>query len=187
MKFFLDAHYAPYKDKHRYWPGLLLLVQCALLFNTDDNVTLLSISAATLGIATWVWNFGSVFKFWYLNALEGSFILNLGLLAAGTHYVRNAGGNQAALTHASIGVAFTTFLGIVIYHVCLQVKDTNLFTKCKDRYLYSTGQERVEGQSHIREVGLSQTITETTSLIGSERMPRFVDFSQPREPLLESY
>ena len=63
VKFFLDANYAPYKDKHRYWPGLLLLVQFPLLFNTDDNVTLLSISAATLGIATWVWNFGSV-EFW---------------------------------------------------------------------------------------------------------------------------
>ena len=181
MKFFLDAHYAPYKDEHRYWPGLLLLVQCALFttaFNTDANVTLLSILTVTLGIATWVWNFGSVFKFWYLNALEGSFILNLGILTAGTQYVLHTGGNQAALTYTSISVALVTFIGIVVYHVCLQVKGTDLVVQWREKFLKTYRQERVEGQNEV-ECSL------VTSLIGSQQMPRYVDFSQPREPLLE--
>ena len=184
VKFFLDAHYAPYKDEHRYWPGLLLLVQCALFntaFYTNTNVTLLSIFTATLGIAIWVWNFGSVFKFWYLNALEGSFILNLGILVAGTQYILHTGGNQAALTYMSISVALVTFTGIVVYHVCLQVRGTDLVMQCRERFLktYTPRQERVER--------LNESQMTEFSMIGSQRMPRYVDFSQPREPLLEPH
>lgn len=187
VKFFLDAHYAPYKDEHLYWPGLLLLVQCALFttaFYTDAHVTLLSMSTSTLGIATWVWKFGSVFKFWYLNALEGSFILNLGILTAGTHYILHTGGNQAALTYTSLTVALITFIGIVIYHICFQVKGTDLFMQCRERFLNAYRRhERIERQ---REVGFSQ-MTSEFSMIGSQRMPTYVDFSQPREPLLEPH
>ena len=180
MKFFLDAHYAPYKDEHRYWPGLLLLVQCILLSITalaGPSVVLLAISTATLGIATWVWNFGSVFKFWYLNALEGSFILNLGVLAAGTHYLRHAGGSQAALINASIAFAFVAFIGIVIYHIHLQVRDFGLLRLIKKFYW----PERAR-QNGVRS---SQEAEEETTLLG-QRMSSSVDFSQPREPLLES-
>ena len=190
VKFFLDAHYAPYKDEHRYWPGLLLLVQCALViftnaFYTNNNVTLLAISTVTVGIAIWVWNFGGVFKFWYLSALEGSFILNLGILTAGTQYILHTGGNQAALTYTSISVALVTFTGIVVYHVCLQIRGTDLFMQWRERFLktYTPRQERVERPN---EVEFSQMTTDF-SMIGSQRMPRYVDFSQLREPLLEPH
>ena len=86
LKAILDAYHAPYKPKHRYWTGMLLFVRCALFlvfaFNIsgNDSVNLLVISSATFGILVWFILSGVVYKSWYLNALEVSFILNLGLL-----------------------------------------------------------------------------------------------------------
>ena len=96
LKAILDAYHAPYKPKHRYWTGLLLLVRCALFlvfaFNIsgNDNVNLLVISSATSGIFVWFALSGMVYKKWYLNALELSFILNLGILAAATYHVNQS-------------------------------------------------------------------------------------------------
>ena len=58
-----------------------------------------------------------VYKSWNLNALEVSFILNLGILAVATYYVKLSGGIQAAVAYTSVGIAFLTFVGIVTYHI----------------------------------------------------------------------
>ena len=87
IKSFLDAYHAPYKDRHRYWIGLLLLI-CFILFlisaivdiesPQDPHVNLLVIMITSTSISVWVWNAsGGVYKKWYLNVLESSFILNL--------------------------------------------------------------------------------------------------------------
>ena len=65
---------------------------------------------------------GSVYKSWYLNALEVSFILNLGILAAATYHVTLSGGSQAAVAYTSVGIAFLTFVGIVTYHIYIRIK-----------------------------------------------------------------
>ena len=106
----LDAYHAPYKPKHRYWTGLLLLVRCALFlilaFNISGNesVNLLVISSATFGIIVGFALSGMVYKSWYLNALELSFILNLSILAAATYHVKLSGGSQAAVAYTSVGI-----------------------------------------------------------------------------------
>ena len=128
LKAILDAYHAPYKPKHRYWTGLLLLVRCALFlvfaFNIsgNDSVNLLVISSTTSGIFIWFAFSGMVYKKWCLNALELSFILNLGILAVTTIYVKVSGGSQAAVAYTSVGIAFLTFVGIVTYHIYLQIK-----------------------------------------------------------------
>ena len=128
LKAILDAYHAPYKPKHRYWTGLLLFIRCALFlvfaFNIscNDSVNLLVISSTTSGIFIWFALSGMVYKSWYLNALELSFILNLGILAVTTIYVKVSGGSQAAVAYTSVGIAFFTFVGIVTYHIYLQIK-----------------------------------------------------------------
>ena len=105
LKAILDAYHAPYKPKHRYWTGLLLFIRCALFlvfaFNISGNngVNLLVISSTTSGIFIWFALSGMVYKKWYLNALELSFILNLGILAVATIYVKLSGGSQAAVAY----------------------------------------------------------------------------------------
>ena len=53
---------------------------------------------------------------------ELSFILNLGMLAVAIQHVKQSGGSQAAVTYTSVGIAFLTFVGIVIYHIYLRIK-----------------------------------------------------------------
>ena len=128
LKAILDAYHAPYKPKHQYWTGLLLLVRCALFlvfaFNIsgNDSVNLLVICSATFGIIVGFALSGMVYKSWCLNALELSFILNLGILAVTTIYVKVSGGSQAAVAYTSVGIAFLTFVGIVTYHIYLKIK-----------------------------------------------------------------
>ena len=71
-------------DKHRYWTGLMFLVRFALFllfaFNAlgDPSVNLRAIGfvSGTLQIAYTL--FGNrIYKTWYLNTLEFSFIVNL--------------------------------------------------------------------------------------------------------------
>ncbi len=120
MKTFFDAHYAPYKDNHRYWTGLLLLVRfLILLLSTIINIgkpqdphTNLLVMIVVLSVLL-AWVSRGVYKKWYLDALEASFIFNLIVLAVGTYQVRLSGGSQAALVYTSVGIAFVTFLGIV--------------------------------------------------------------------------
>ena len=128
LKAILDTYHAPYKPKHRYWTGLLLLVRCAffLVFafniNRNDSVKLLVISSATFGIIVFFALSGMVYKSWYLNVLEVSLIFNLGTLAVATYHVKLSGGSQAAVAYTSIGIAFLTFVGIVTYHIYLRIK-----------------------------------------------------------------
>lgn len=81
----------------------------------------------SVGLQTWVWNAGGMYKKWYLNTLESSFILNLALLAAATHHIRLVGGNQAAVVYSSVGVAFTTFIVIITYHICQRVRESRVW------------------------------------------------------------
>ncbi len=58
-----------------------------------------------------------MYKKWYNNILESSFILNLTILAVASYQVKVEGGNQAVVVYTSVSVAFVTFLGIMAYHV----------------------------------------------------------------------
>ena len=128
VKAVLDIYHAPYRPKHQYWTGLFLLLRCAffLVFafdvSGDANIHLLVISSASFGIVFSFALLGSVYKSWYLNALDLSFILNLGILAVATNYVLQSGGSQAHVAYTSVGIAFLTFVVIVIYHIYVRIK-----------------------------------------------------------------
>ena len=96
-------------------------------------MNILAIAVCLIGLQTIIFQF-KVYKAWYLNVLEASFIINLLLLAIGTYYVEISQGNQNALTYTSVSVAFATFCGIVVYHSCLQVKDTMVFKKLYEKF-----------------------------------------------------
>ena len=94
----------------------MLFLHCALFlafaFNIsgDECVNLLVISSATLGIFVGFTLLGKVYKNWYLNALEVSFTLNLGMLAAATYHVTLSGGSQVAVAYTSVGIALDPHL-----------------------------------------------------------------------------
>ena len=135
VKYFLDAYYGPYKPHHRYWTGFLLFIRCALFlvfaFNVlgDASLNLLVIASSMLGVTSLTRLTKGIYKGWILDLLEASYFLNLGVLAAGTYYVQQAGGNQAALAYVSVGIAFFTFIVIATVQAYKQFKGTRLGQK----------------------------------------------------------
>ena len=135
LKPFTDAYHAPYKAKHRYWPGLLLVLRFVLLLvfalnpQQDPNINLLAILVGAGILQLWAWISGGVYKNWCLDALEGSFTLNLTILGATTYYVNHSGGNQLAVGYTSVIMALATFIGILAYHVFQQLRHTKLWKK----------------------------------------------------------
>ena len=138
LKPFMDSYHAPYKAKHRYWPGLLLVLRMILLlafvieFNPQQNrtsINLLSILVVAGFLQLWAWISGGVYRNWCLDALEGSFSLNLIILASATYYVNRSEGAQIAVGYTSVSIALVTFIGILTYHIFLQVRHTKLWKK----------------------------------------------------------
>ena len=122
LKPFLDAYYGPFKDKHHYWVGVLLVVRGVLFvffasfFAIENNVNLLLISITPLAILLYTSFIGRLYKTMYATILENLCFLNLGVLGIGTFYIRVVGGNQGALVTTSIGTAFLEFCGVTMFH-----------------------------------------------------------------------
>ena len=124
LKPFMDSYHAPYKPKHRYWSGLLLVLRFVflLVFDTSPqqnkaNPNLLSILVGTGALQMWAWVSGGVYEKWYLDVLEGSFALNIIILVGAIYYVKLAEGNQLAVGYTSVSIAFVTFTsGFLSFH-----------------------------------------------------------------------
>ena len=135
LKPFMDSYHAPYKPKHRYWPGLLLVLRFVLFLvfavnhQQDPSINLLAILVGAGILQLWAWVSGGVYKNWCLDALEGSFVLNLIVLSVATYHVQLSGGNQLAVGYTSVSIAFATFIGILAYHIFQQVRHTKLWKK----------------------------------------------------------
>ena len=143
LKPFMDSYHAPYKAKHRYWPGLLLVLRfvfflvLAIEFSPQQdrtNINLLSILVVAGILQLWAWISGGVYRNWCLNGLEGSFVLNLTILAGATMYTRflNRSGDQSsqhAVGYTSVSIALITFIAILAYHIFQQVRNTKLWKK----------------------------------------------------------
>ena len=135
LKPLMDSYHAPYKAKHRYWPGLLLVLRFVLLLvfalniQQDHSVNLLAILVGTGLLVAWAWVSGGVYRNWCLDALECSFALNLTILAAATFYVNHSRGNQLAVGYTSVSIALITFISILAYHIFQQLRQTKLWKK----------------------------------------------------------
>ena len=134
-----DAYIGPYKDRHHYWTGMLLLV-CAVLFlvftaniTANPAVNLLVTILTAFSLLAHGAIAGQVYKLWYLNMIEYSYFLNLGVLACAIFYTR-ASGQEATLHHSgttvhgqkvvvytSVVIAIGTFIIIVMIHIVRKV------------------------------------------------------------------
>ena len=174
LKPFMDSYHAPYKAKYRYWPGLLLVLRFVLLLvfalnpQQDPSVDLLVILVGTGLLQLWAWVSGGVYRNWCLDALEGSFMLNLITLAAATSYVNHSRGNQLAVGYTSVSIALAMFIGILTYHIFQQLRHTKLWKKVPKLNL------------KFNRPNIVQVANEPADNLAAE-----ADFSRFREPLLE--
>ena len=124
------------------------------------------------GIITLAFTMSVVYKQRSLGVLEVSFLLNMVVLAVATYYITVSGGSQAAATFTSIGIAFTTFAGIVIFHIFLQIRKTNCFRKvCFAEHYEEISPQENEQPAVSKEVSAPNysSVTLREPLLGTER------------------
>ena len=154
LKPFMDSYHAPYKAKHRYWPGLLLVLRFVLLlvfaFNIqqDPSINLLAILVGTGMVQLWAWVSGGVYKNWCLDALEGSFALNLIIVAAATSYVDHSQGYQLAVGYTSVSIALATFVCIFVFQLA-NVTGITRYLKRKCRALKLAIRNRAGAEAEV--------------------------------------
>ena len=116
---FINVYHAPYKANSRFWLGLCLLLRLVLLIVSataeETNANLLTISTFCLVLMSIIGTTRGVYTNRWLDVLEISFILNLGVFSAATYHNKLTKGDQTVTAYLSISVAFITFLGIVSY------------------------------------------------------------------------
>lgn len=127
----LDAFQGPYKDKFRCWSGVMLVLRSVLLFAFSVNALgsprlnlLLTVSLMVL-LLGFTYNVGTVYRQLSVNVLDSFYIVNLILLAAWTEFNRQGDSfkrNQAATAYVLVSTAFVCFLGILVYHIGLQIR-----------------------------------------------------------------
>lgn len=196
LKPFMDAYHAPYKKQTRYWTGLLLLTRCGLFltfaFNSVGSSKVNLLAASSVGIALAVLK-ERVYEKHYNDILESSFILNLCIFSIATLFITEEGsGSQFVLSSISVGVAFVTFVGILLFHIYLQLDKTVAMGKVKTYILTSRlygillcqkasrMEEMEKNEAELRsldrrttELTLVESLTDSTVVV-------------LREPLLES-
>ena len=179
LKPFMDSYHAPYKAKHRYWPGLLLVFRFVLIvafaFNPhqDPNINLLAILLGAGILQLWAWASHGVYKNWCLDALEGSFTLNLIVLVGTNMYINITNGrNQVkrVVGYTSVSIAAITFIGILAYHIVQQLKHTKLWKKMPKLKL------------ELKQLNTKQTEDNLNNLNNNPKVPDDAEF---REPWLE--
>ena len=121
LKPVFDAYAGPYKDKYRFWTGMLLGVRTLLiiLFTTnttgsiDRNLLFILVASSLLLVA----NTHGAYSNWVYNYLESFFYLQLGVFAGGVLYAKNDRATIMALANTSIGITLILFLAVIAYHI----------------------------------------------------------------------
>ena len=125
LKPIIDAHVGPYKDKYRFWPGLLLLSRVILFLafalNSlgDANLNLLLITVVVLVIFCLELALRGVYKTCSLDVLDAGILLNLGTLSSLTSYVQTDW--QSAVTVPLLSVISAIFAGVLLLHICARI------------------------------------------------------------------
>ena len=155
----IDAYTGPYKIRHRYWTGLLLLVRICLflVFSlnvlNNPNINLLAIASAMFCLLAYLSMVGGVYKLWWLNLIEIAFILNIGILSIASIYQINSDSAQRSVTYTSTAIAFALFIAIVIYHLVQKIINSRKFkTLMKSKNIKEAQEhDQIETRGQINE------------------------------------
>ena len=180
MKPLFDSYIGSYKDKHRYWTGLLLVARAVLILVYaltslgDPAVNLLCTISVVTGLTVVNLAIGGAYKNWILTLLEQSFLLNLCILSAATQYTRQGGGNQTAVAYISVTVSLATSAGIFLYHTLITLRKCRCLKRSQTRpvTMVNIVQEEPSSDSDPEE-------------IKPPRKRQVLLFDEFREPVLE--
>ena len=116
---FINVYHAPYKANSHYWIGVCLQLRLFLMVIStaeETSANLLTISTLCIVLVSIIGTTRGVYINRWLDVLEISFILNLGIFSAATYHNKLTEGDQTVAAYLSIIFAFITFAAIVSYH-----------------------------------------------------------------------
>ena len=192
IKPLLDAYQGPYRDKFRYWTGLLLVVRIVLFAIFGGNALgdpRINLFAITIVVATllvfWVIA-GKVYKKLWMKPLESFFMLNLIILTTSTLFLKSLEGfsvvkKQAVLTSIMVGSTALVFIGILAYQCCQEVTKKSVFKhvllKCS-AFVTNADHDRVCAEN-------SEGVSDgSTAAVPQQPTVSVIAMNELREPLL---
>ena len=173
----MDAYHAPYSRKHRYWTGLMLLTRCVLfiafsMVYTGDKITVNSyiIVLVISGILLIKTCSTILYKSFWKNALEVSFLYNLEVLGATLYFLKsNSLKNMTTAMcnsiNASILISFVVFLGVLLYHAHLKLQNVRLYKLAKQAFQRKFPSKNMTDFSNNNEKESSRLILPTKSQV----------------------
>ena len=157
LKPFFDAYTGPYRDNHRYWTGLLLIVRIVLLtgfsLNRSNkptvNLFLTTVVVSTLLI--WLHFTGWVYKSFLNNCLELFFLFNLSLTSVAALFDLSDGSSTPTVIYTSTGISFALFIGIILYHTLRRLFLSRVGAKLKNfvQEVFSTREVNTDPSSQV--------------------------------------
>ena len=196
LKPIIDAHVGPYKDKYRFWPGLLLLSRVILFlafaFNSlgDANLNLLLITIVVVAVICLQLALRGVYKTWSLDVLDAVVLMNLVTLSSLSWYVQTDW--QSAVTVPLLSVLSAIFAGVLLLHICARIvaQRTHNYNVSELQNLYNISQswgDRQHGSTHaelqnLANIDNSDSDSETRNLLQPHRaqLERLQPLSQPQ-------
>ena len=121
LKPVFDSYAGPYKDKYRFWTGMLLVVRSLLIIlftiNTAGSVDINLLIISMVSFALLMAHSNGTYNKWPYNYLESFFYLQLGVFAVALAYIRLSNdGSVTAVADTSFSLTLAIFLAIVGYH-----------------------------------------------------------------------
>lgn len=124
-----DAYLGPYKHRHGYWTGLLLLVRVLLVIvfainilgNPAINLFIIRSTASIVIVLNL--GLGGVYKSKLLTALEIFYVGNLLAVASATSLTREGSWNQRYAIYSSIALAMLAFFSTVAYQAMRRIQE----------------------------------------------------------------
>ena len=125
LKPVFDSYAGPYKDKYRFWTGMLLVTRTLLIIlftinttgSADVNLLIVLVVSFSLAVA----NSNGVYRNWAYNYLESFFYLQLGVFAGSVLYARHNHGSVTTVADTSIGITLVIVFAVVGYHILRRV------------------------------------------------------------------
>ena len=128
-----DAYQGPYKTRYRWWTGAMLLVRTLLIVFFTANIignqclNFLFVVTVYVLILGAMWNIGTIYKNWWVNAIESFYIVNITLVAAWCEYNRQVSPgyieNQSIIAYVLVGSALSVFIITVFVRAVTRVKN----------------------------------------------------------------
>ena len=175
----MDAYHAPYTKHHRYWTGLGLLIRCCLFtifgisYSTGINLMCIIIAVITLQVIR-IASSGKLYRNKVVDLLELFYLSNLGILA--TVLLLNE--ELCAAITISITLSFLVFVGILFYHLHLEIKKND-----KNKLLYQRIKEKVNKICNFKKQTARGTTIDNALIPEQESSTSYFDF---RESLIDS-